>query len=204
MSSSSMPSSSTSSSLKDGPDFSMSCWDLIRGGELEETEKGGELEKEPLISAGKKAELESHIDSLAETLRAGLASDDQQLINGTEKFLTRFDALSQMPFKARLASALHNFGSEQRGTAASIKCGFLRRGKRIGVQATATGRRKYGTKGKAPAEQGRPVKNTSAIPRKPCTSRYTLPKRSHNQMSKKRAHSLAENIRLGKQNGGKW
>ncbi len=158
-----------------------------------------ETEKEPLIYAEKKAELERCIDSLAQSLTEGLASEDDQLIKETEKFLTRFTALSQLPSKAKPASALHTFGSEQRGT--TIQSGLLQRGKRIGVQFTATGRRKYG---KAPAEPGRPVKTTSAVPHKLCTSRYTMPKRFCNQVTKKRAHSLPQNIRLQQQNGGKW
>ena len=76
--------------------------------------------------------------------------------------------------------------------------------KEIGVQATASGRRKYGTKGKAPAQQGRPCKQTLAIRRPATESRYTIPIRARNQVKKKRLHSLAHNIRPGQQNAGKW
>ena len=147
--------------------------------------------------------LESQIESLSQSLKFGLESNDPHLIT---KSLKRYTELSQLPSSGRLASAMHNFSSKERdGVAlASLKCGLLRRGKRISVQATATGRRKYGTRGKAPAQPGRPCKQTLVIRHSTTESRYIMPVRARNQVQKKRLHSLAHNIRLGQQNAGKW
>ena len=43
----------------------------------------------------------------------------------------------------------------------SIHGGGMRRGRRIPVQATASGRQKYGTKDKAPAISGRAAKSAA-------------------------------------------
>ena len=60
---------------------------------------------------------------------------------------------------ALIASSFHCFGSVPRGQLTRIQGGGIRRGRRIPVQATASGRRKYGSKGKAPAPPGRKLKN---------------------------------------------
>jgi len=75
--------------------------------------------------------------------------------------------------------------------------------RRVKVQATATGRRKFGTKGRGPAQQGRPRTRKLATVRKQA-KRYTLTFRRKNQITQKRSHSLSKNINLGKQNAGKW
>ncbi len=127
-------------------------------------------------------------------LKNHLDSNDPQLIPGIVKFLERFDA---MKTTGQLASAMHTFGARTK-SATSLSSGNRRWGKRIGVQATATGRRKYGSKGKGQVIAGRP--RTSYVNK----ARYTIPARYKNQVHKKRQHNLSQNIKIGKQNGGKW
>lgn len=112
--------------------------------------------------------------------------------------------LSTFPSNARLVSALDCFGSEPKGNLVSMKSGLLQRGKRIKVQATATGRRKFGTKGKGPALPGRPCSKKMAKPREKAGCYYMLPIWQRNQVKQKRPHSLSANIKLGRQNAGKW
>lgn len=178
-------------------DFSESCWDLIQTGAT------AEVQSDETIDQQKKSLLSNKIDTIAKVLKDAIISDDHQLFSGTEKFIKRFDTLSSFPSKARLASALHCFGSEHYGASESLKSGLLRRGKQIRVQATATGRRKYGTKGRGPAQSGRPRSRKLITARKQA-SRYTLPIRRKNQVKQKRSHSLSANIKLGRQNAGKW
>ena len=71
----------------------------------------------------------NNIDKIPNILKAAVKGDDQQLFTRTEKFLKHFVTLSSFPSNARLASALHCFESEAKGTSISIKSGLLRRGK---------------------------------------------------------------------------
>ena len=107
----------------DEPDFSESCWDLIRAGAQDET---AEIQSDQ----EKRSQLINNIDKIAEALKDAVTGD-HQLSSGAEKFLKRFNALSSFPSKARLASALHGFGSEHHGISKSLKSGLLRRGKQI-------------------------------------------------------------------------
>ena len=181
----SVSNTTTTPNTTDEPDFTRNCWDLIRGGALDYDDDDDTVthSTQPLLDQERKITLESQIESLSQSLKFGLESNDPHLITGIEKFLKRYTELSQLPSSGRLASAMHNFSSKERdGVAlAPLKCGLLRRGKRIGVQATATGRRKYGTRGKAPAQPGRPCKQTLAIRRSTTESRYILPVRARNQ-----------------------
>lgn len=183
------------------PDFSKSCWDLIRVGAQDEPIEM--LYDDVTKNEEKRSQLFSSIDHIAEALKDGLCADDPQMNKGIEKFLNRFTTLSSFPSKARLASALHCFGSQNDGISKSMKSGLIRKGKIIKVQSTATGRRKFGTKGRGPAQQGRPRTNKVAKARKQA-ERYTLTVRRKNQILQKRSHSLSKNINLGKQNAGKW
>ncbi len=56
--------------------------------------------------------------------------------------------------------------------------GQIRRGRQIPVQATASGRRKYGLKGKASAIRGRPPIEKNKENKRLLVSRYQLPIRS--------------------------
>ena len=139
----SVSNTTTTPNTTDEPDFTRSCWDLIRGGALDDDDDDDTVthSTQPLLDQER---LESQIESLSQSLKFGLETNDPHLIT---KFLKRYTELSQLPSSGRLASAMHNFSSKERdGVAlAPLKCGLLRRGKRIGVQATATGRRKYGS-----------------------------------------------------------
>ena len=81
-------------------------------------------------------------------------SDNQQLVSGIEKFIVRFNDIS-VTSSSRLATALHNFGAKIK-VGANLTSGQIHRGERIGVQATASGRRKYSSRGTAPMIAGRP------------------------------------------------
>ena len=193
--------SNTTKTIKDsGGDFTGSCWDIIRAGALDDTEKGVEINNEE-----KKADLVRKIDNIAATLKQKLNTDfnDPQLIPGIEKFVGRFQKLSSLQSNAHLASALHSFGSESR-RATTLTTGNRRWGKRIGVQATASGRRKYGSKGKGPVQAGRPRMRSYVPITNQKNQRYILPIRRKNQVEKKRPHSLSLNIIANKQNAGKW
>ena len=62
-----------------------------------------------------------------------------------KKFIDRYKKMSNST--AVIASSLHCFGSHVQGrTVTSVKGGSICRGRRIPVQATATGRQKYGSK----------------------------------------------------------
>ena len=67
--------------------------------------------------------LNNKIDKIAKILKDAVISDDHQLSSGTEKFIKRFNTLSSFPSKARLASALHCFGSEHYSISESLKSG---------------------------------------------------------------------------------
>ena len=167
----------------DEPDFSKCCWDLIRAGAQDEPIET--VYDDATKDEEKRSQLFSSIDHIAEALKHGLCADDPQMNSGIEKFLSRFTTLSSFPSKARLASALHSFGSEKDGFSKSMKSGLIRKGKIIiKVQATATGRRKFGTKGRGPAQQGRPRTKKVAEARKQA-KRYTLTVRRKNQTVQK-------------------
>lgn len=92
-----------------------------------------------ILDAAKKEDLIDKITSMSDTLKDKLDTNDPQLIPGIEKFLVKFHELSSLPSDGRLASALHLFGLEYRRGTSILSC-QRRWGKRIGVQATATGR----------------------------------------------------------------
>ena len=181
------------------PDFTKSCWDLIRAGAQDEPIET--VCNETTKDEEKRSQLLHSIDDIAEALKDGLCGDDPQLNRGIEKFLSCFTTLSSHPSKVRLISALHCFGSEKDRISKLMKSGLIRKGKVIKVQATATGRRKFGTKGRGPAQRGRPRTRKLATVRKQA-KRYTLTVRRKNQITQKRSHSLSKNINLGKQNAG--
>ena len=105
----------------------------------------------------------------------------------------------------RIASALNRFGWVFGGTVTSVQGGLLRRGRRIAVQGTASGRRrKTLSRGKSKAPSGRPVKKETQTARTngDDLSRYHIPPR--NLKPAKRLHSLLGNIAPSQQNAGKW
>lgn len=103
---------------------------------------------------------------------------------------------------ATITSSFQCFVSVPRGTVTNIQGGGIRRGRRIPVQATASGRRKYGSKEKNPAPPGRKPQSRE--------------RNNHNQtrlvtffpleISQKEndRHDLALSVQTGTQNAGKW
>lgn len=183
-------------------DFTGSSWDVVRAGALDDNNDDTGVTE--ILDSTRKRDLLDKIDSMAETMKHQLDSNDPQLVPGIEKFLVRFHDLSALRTTGCLASALHTFGTEAR-RGVSLACGKRRWGKRIGVQATASGRRKYGSRGKAQVTAGRPRSSyVCKVIEKEKHTRYTIPTRKKNQVEKKRPHNLSLNISLGKQNAGKW
>ena len=121
---------------------------------------------------------------------------------GMQTFLKRYKNLTEYGqfHNARLSSALHRFGWVFGGSIKSTQGGYLRRGRRIPVNALSAGRRrKSASKGKAKLPPGRP--KGMKVARYPI-SRCTIPNRK--QAPGKRVHSLKDSIQQGTQNGGKW
>ena len=142
------------------------------------------------------------IDSIAEDLKQKLQEDNDQLVFGAEKFISRYNKLKHsLPL---LTSALHRFGWTYGGSITSRKGGNLRHGRRIAVQATAGGKRRKGlSRGKARATPGKPLKGQSPA-KKPLAddSQYFLPARR--EPKAKRKHLLKLSIEKGHQIAGKW
>ena len=138
------------------PDFTGTAWDLIRAGAQEDAEN-------PIDPPATPDDMIQKVDQLACDLKNKLTneSDDLQLVSGITKFVERYMKLAASGRShARLASALHMFGSTA-GAVHSTRHGpRLRHGKITPVQATASGRRRKGiTRGKAKIPAGRPVGN---------------------------------------------
>lgn len=185
----------TSSTL----DFTGTEWDLIRAGAQEDTET-------PLDPPATQGDMIQKVDQLAHDLKNKLAneSDDLQLVDGITKFVERYMKLAATGrSRARLASALHMFGSTA-GTVHTTRGGpRLRHGKRIPVQSTAAGRRRKGiTRGKAKIPAGRPVGTHNHKEKRAEEDRYHLPTRK--PPKGKRPHNLSRSISQGSQNAGKW
>ena len=93
--------------------------------------------------------LSHQIDLIFSDLKARLKQQDPQFVSGVNKFIDSYKKMNNST--AVIASSLHCFGSHVHGrTVTSVKGGSIRRGRQIPVQATASGRRKYGSKGKSP------------------------------------------------------
>ena len=148
--------------------------------------------------------LKERLGAVKEDIEQKLEIDNH--FRGVEKFLNRYESMQGPKSLARLSSSFHKFGWVFGGHTSSARNNsvFLRHGKRIPVQATAAGRRKYGSKGKGRAYIGRPPTNSSNLKRNSTHSRYVLPMRRKNKNDRKRPHSLKLSIEQGKQNAGKW
>ena len=129
------------------------------------------------------------IDSIAEDLKQKLQEDNEQLVFGAEKFISRYNKLKHsLPL---LTSALHRFGWTYGGSVTSRKGGNLRHGRRIAVQATAAGRRRKDLyRGKAKATPGKPLGLLKGQPpaKKQLDSRYILPTRREPKGKRKHSH----------------
>ena len=144
-------------------------------------------------------DLEVKLEEVFQDLKSKLKENDPQINTGVQKFIDRYNTMKS---NALLASALHQFGLMYAGVATSRQGGRLRRGPRIPIQATAAGRRKYGSRGKSAAPKGRPSMHCTSKPNTSSTNRHMMPVRR--EPKGKRPHSLAANIRAWQQNAGKW
>ena len=146
--------------------------------------------------------LSQELELVLDDLKMRLQDQDLQLQSGVRKFINRYNKMKTSQSNALMASCFHNFGSLHGGTVTNIQGGGVRRGRRIPVQATASGRRKLGTKGKAPAPSGRPATLASHKENMKRNPRYELPIRR--KPKGKRLHNLSLNITKNTQNAGKW
>jgi hypothetical protein len=180
--------------------FEGTGFDLIRSmGDHHLPEIEDEYIESPMSLQNVCSEVDDFASSLKQMINHG---NDQQLINGTVKFLQRYKSLSGLKSTARLASALHQFGWIYGGSISRASTKMkLRRGKRICIQATSAGRRRAKTKrGKSRVPSGRPCRNLSQ-PVANCDL-HSMPTRS--EPKGKRVHLLHKNILKGQQNAGKW
>ena len=143
-----------------------SHWDLIRTGAMDfdpaldkenyEQASNAELSKERQCN-----DMCVRLDQAMNTLKEKLpTSCDPQLMSGVDKFLTRFEKLSDYRSLAKLSSAFHQFGWEM-GTKTGIQGGQIRHGKRIPIQPASAGRRRTGlSRGKGKITAGCPAKSS--------------------------------------------
>ena len=179
----------------DNPDFSGPEWDLIRGlaseNDKECARTDGNLNVDKIL-----AEVEEVFADIRVRMK-----DSSVVAQGMQTFIKRYKEMSSRGkfANAALASSLHRFGWVFGGTTRSTQGGFLRRGRRIPVNAKAAGRRRGGlSKGKGKTAPGRPKGAKLAC--YPATYNMTTRKPAKG----KRLHSLSTNIAAGKQNAGKW
>ena len=100
--------------------------------------------------------LTQELESLFTDLKMHVRQQDPQLQTGVRKFINRYNLMASNNSIALLASSFHCFGKTNGRTVTLTKGGTVRKGRRIPVQVTAAGRRKYGSRGKACCVVGRP------------------------------------------------
>ena len=127
-------------------------------------------------------------------MKRRLKENDPQLKAGFKKFIKRYNKMTRTKTTALLTSAFHCFVSRSGGFATTLCGGRLRRGPRIPIQATAAGRRKTGTRGKATIPKGQLVTAAQKVKRLR-ESRHCMPVRR--KPKGKRPHNLTESINKG-------
>jgi len=142
-------------------------------------------------------DLEVKLEAIFQDMKSKLQEADPQITTGVQKFI---DCYNKMKSNALLASSLHQFGSMYAGVATSRHGGRLRRGPRIPIQATAAGRRKYGSRGKSVAPKGHPPIHCTKKPTSLAANHPVTPVRR--EPKGKRPLNLTANIRLDQQNAG--
>ena len=187
-----------SSSQVDTANFNGSECEFIRG--LASGEDGNEQEV-------KSGNCEIDLDKIVTEIEQVFADikvrvkDSSVVAQGMETFIKRYKQMSTRgnSANAALGSSLHRFGWVFGGTIRSTQGGFLRRGRRIPVNARAAGRRRGNlSRGKGKITPGRP----KGIKRAFYPATYTMTARK--PAKGKRVHSLSANIASGNQNAGKW
>ena len=169
------------------PDFSASCWDHFRMGEMNENPAVETLPTQQ-DQHTQQSELCRRIHVITDDMKKRLMADTifQQ---SAEKFVTTYEKLSSKPTSAHITSALHKFGWCYGGTITSQQGGVLRRGRRIPIQVKSAGRRSTISRGKAQTPPGRAPSSTykKAVT---ISDKYILPIRKVNSTYSKRPHSL--------------
>ena len=182
------------------PDFSGSVGDLIQFSAMDSDPEQLHTTTGTATSFNTD-ELVKLIEEFAQDITSRVQSNTS-VAQGMQTFLRRYKSLTESGkfHNARLSSALHRFGWVFGGTIRSTQGGYLRRGRRIPVNAQAAGRRRKSvSRGNAKLPPGRPKGLTLAqYP----PSRYAMPNRK--EARGKRLHSLKDSISKGRQNAGKW
>ena len=170
-------------------DVVVSCWSLKE--EFNEEEDGANESLPESENNLDPMKLSQELDLVFDDLKMRLQDQDPQLRSGVRKFINRYNKMKKSPSNALMASSFHTFGSLHGGTVTNIQGGGVRRGRHIPVQATASGRRKHGTKGKGPVPSGRPAK-LATNKENLMSTRYQLPIRR--QTKGKRLHNISFNV----------
>ena len=108
------------------PDFSSPTWDLIRAGSKDVSDSDNATSTNTLQPQGAEniGIMCAAIDSIAEDLKQKLQEDNEQLVFGAEKFISRYNKLKHsLPL---LTPALHRFGWTYGGLVTSRKGSNLR------------------------------------------------------------------------------
>ena len=192
-----------STSPSSSTNFDDTSWQLVQS-LAHDPDQPSKEENEPTPSSSRQCDVKALLEQFSDfsTDITSRVKESTVVAEGMEIFLKRYQNMTSSGkfSNARLASALHRFGWVFGGTVRSTQGGYLRRGRRIPVNAQAAGRRrKLISKGKAKALPGRP---RSIKPATYSVSRYNM--HSRKQAPGKRPHSLKENIAKGTQNAGKW
>ena len=184
------------------PDFTTRSMDLIRSGAKSDSVVDTTLDLSDMQLQTRVQEACSAINKIADDLKEKLKEQNEQLLFGVEKFISRYQNLKgSIPL---LTSSMYRFGWTFGGSVTTRKGGHLRHGRRISVQATAAGRRKNTkSRGRARLTPGAPVKSAKSSQKiYDPDSRYFIPTRR--PPKGRRPHSLTHNIERGQQNAGKW
>ncbi|XP_065889230.1 uncharacterized protein [Dysidea avara] len=170
------------------------CWAVIREGAKEEVivdEQDGPVDYHEKENGDVNESMKNALKEVFFDISEKLKENDPQFNTGIQKFIDQYNRTKS---DAVLASFFHNFGKISTGKSACLNSESIRYGIRIPIQASAAGRRKYGTRGKQPASKGRPSKNQRRlVPRKQC-SRYMMTIRK--EPKGKRQHNLSNAIHV--------
>ena len=132
-------------------------------------------------------------------MKTHLDCNDPQLISGIMKFVQQFNS---MKTTGQLASSVMHTSRTHRKITSSLSSRVRQWGKWIGEQATATGRRKYGSKGKGQVIAGRP--RSSYVNKDIKIENNTVYNSSTEEKpnTKKKKNNLSKSIEMTKQIGG--
>ena len=93
----------------------------------------------------KNESIEAALNEVFVDISEKLKQKDPQFISGIQKFNDRYNGIKS---DAVLASSFHKFGKFDTGKSTCLRAESVRHGICIPIQASAAGRRKYGTRGR--------------------------------------------------------